>query len=275
MKNKITISQPISLETSSYFQQIKNYQSKFKLIPTIVDMVNNVLSVDTDLQAGILPDHLPFLEINDQMVSAVQQQIITQYPNQPTLGNQLWNQKIEELMGLDHLLHGLRDELIKRYKMYGYVSSPAVEYLSKYLAGRKTLELMAGYGYLSVGLKSIQPLHWIHAVDNESWQFQPQQSLLPPQSLVEKMDALDALKHYGSESEVIILSWSPDQDEIDLELLAWVRENFSGEFLVLGEFKGATNSQAFWDKANLEPMEEYNQRFKSFDLIDEKLYRVK
>lgn len=275
MKNKVTISQPINLTTSSYFQQIKNYQIKFKLIPAIVDLINNVLSVDTDLQSGILPNQLPFLEINDQMVSAVQQQIVTQYPNQPTLGNKLWNQKIEELMDLDHLLHGLRDELIKRYKMYGYVSAPAVEYMSKYIAGRKTLELMAGYGYLSVGLKSIHPSQWIHAVDNESWQFQPQQSLLPPQPLVEKMDALEALKHYGSEAEVIILSWSPDQDEVDLELLAWIRENFSGEFLVLGEFKGATNSQMFWEKADLEPIEEYNQRFESFDLIEEKLYRVK
>lgn len=273
--NKVMISQAMSLAKSSYFQEIKTYQIEFKRIPMISEMLDQVLEVDADLQMGILPPQLPFLEINDQMVEAVQYSIITKYPNQPTLGNQIWNQKIDKLMKLDHLLHDFRDELIKRYKMYGYVSAPAALNLSQYLAGRKTLELMAGYGYLSVGLKDIQPEQWIHAVDNESWQYQPQQSALPPQALVEKMDAMDAVKKYGRMAEVIILSWSPDQDEIDLTLLKWVRANFKGEFLVLGEFQGATNSQAFWMEADLEPIEKYNQKHKSFDLIDEKLYRVR
>lgn len=273
--NKVMISQAMSLAKSSYFQEIKTYQIEFKRIPMISEMLDQVLEVDADLQMGILPPQLPFLEINDQMVEAVQCSIITKYPNQPTLGNQIWNQKIDKLMKLDHLLHDFRDELIKRYKMYGYVSAPAALDLSQYLAGRKTLELMAGYGYLSVGLKDIQPEQWIHAVDNESWQYQPQQSALPPQALVEKMDAMDAVKKYGRMAEVIILSWSPDQDEIDLTLLKWVRANFKGEFLVLGEFQGATNSQAFWMEADLEPIEKYNQKHKSFDLIDEKLYRVR
>ncbi|QIL50189.1 hypothetical protein G7084_01920 [Weissella coleopterorum] len=272
---QVKISPAIKLADSAYFQQIKDYQRQFKQIPLIMDYLAQILEVEMALQAGQLPPQLPFLEINEAMIEAVQRRIVGQYPNQPILGNKIWGQQVEALMGLDQLLHDFRDELIQRYKMYGYVSTPAVTELSNYLTGRKTLELMAGYGYLSAGLKSLQPDQWIHAVDNESWQFQPNQSALKPQPLVEKMDALSALAHYGNEFEVLLVSWSPDADPVDLSILTWVREHFQGEFLLIGEDNGATNSPAFWQTADLTPIDTYNQKFGSFDLIDEKLYRVK
>ncbi|MFL1695985.1 hypothetical protein ACJQWY_04120 [Weissella kandleri] len=262
------------LTESSVLSELFIYQHKFEQITTIQTLLKQIQQVIEALHAGLLPPALPWLEVDDAMVGEVQQNILKRYPTQPTLGNQTWQRALDDLETLDQWLHNFRDCLINNYQMYGYVSTPWLRALQVYLGQRPTLELMAGRGYLTAGLRVLTPNVKHQAVDNLSWQRQPDVHIMPAVTEVEDADALQALAIYAQHSEVLLMSWAPDNATLDVEILKWVRAHYEGEFLVIGEVNGATNSAEFWQTAHLKPLKAINRKFSSFDLIDEKIYRV-
>jgi len=176
------------------------------------------------------------------------------------------------------LLRPLRDALIEYFSMYGFVSSDFVRDLSAYTDGQPVLELMAGHGYISAGLKAIAPEQKIIATDNEDWRTQPDPTSAKPVTDVENMDAIAALDMYGENVSTVIMSWAPDTTDADWQVLQYIRDNqyrFDFDFIVIGEKDGATDSDVFWHEAELEEVPALNAHHQSFDLIDERVYLVK
>ncbi|CAM4241974.1 SAM-dependent methyltransferase [Weissella hellenica] len=256
-----------------YLSELLSYQTIFKSIKSINQLITTVSQVIKDINQGFLPQQLPVLEVTDTMISDVQKFILNKFPTQPAKGNALWGKMSEDLEAVDFLVRHLRDALIEYFSMYGYVSTPFIQDLSTYLAGEPVLELMAGHGYLSAGLRACNPTQTIIATDNQLWRDQPDITLYQPVTTVENMTGLAALEKYGEQVGVIITSWAPDTSTADWELLQVIRKNYSAKkLLVIGEYQGATNSKVFWQQAKLKPVLATHHH--TFDLIDEQVYEV-
>ena len=256
-----------------YLSELLSYQSLFKEIQSVSALIHQVQQAIQAINSGYLPDQLPQLAITDAMIADVQNNVLNKFPNQPSKGNALWGQMAEALGNIDFLVRHLRDALIEYFSMYGFVSTPFVQDLSDYTAGYPVLELMAGHGYLSAGLRACQPKQTIIATDNKSWRHQPGVTLRQPVTKVKKMSALSALANYGDSVAVILMSWAPDTSEDDWEVLHAIRTQYRNKkFLVIGEENGATNSKAFWSEAKLKPL--LNTHHQSFDFINEQVFEV-
>lgn len=256
-----------------YLSELLSYQSLFKEIHSVSALIHQVQQTIQAINSGYLPDQLPQLAVIDAMIADVQRNVLNKFPNQPNKGNALWAQMAESLENVDFLVRHLRDALIEYFSMYGFVSTPFIQDLSDYIAGRPVLELMAGHGYLSAGLRACQPEQTIIATDDQSWRQQPDINLHQPVTAVEKMNALSALATYGNSAAVILMSWAPDTSNDDWQVLQVIREQYSDKkFIVIGEKHGATNSKAFWSEAKLRPV--LNTHHQSFDLINEQVFEV-
>ena len=256
-----------------YLSELLSYQSLFEEIHSVTNLIQQVQQAVLAINAGLLPEQLPVLKVTDAMIADVQRFVLNKYPKQSNKGNILWAKLAEALENVDFLVRHLRDALIEYFSMYGFVSTPFVKDLSDYIAGEPVLELMAGHGYLSAGLRACQPEQTIIATDNQSWRDQPDVNLRQPVTTVYKISALSALKKYGDGVAVILMSWAPDTSADDLWVLQLIREQYSDKkFIVIGEKSGATNSKAFWSEAKLKPL--LNTQHQSFDLIDERVFEV-
>lgn len=256
-----------------YLSELLSYQTIFKSIKSINQLITTVSQVIKDINQGFLQQQLPVLEVTDTMISDVQKFILNKFPTQPAKGNALWGKMSEDLEAVDFLVRHLRDALIEYFSMYGYVSTPFIQDLSTYLAGEPVLELMAGHGYLSAGLRACNPTQTIIATDSQLWREQPNITLDQQVTAVENMTGIAALEKYGQEVAVIIMSWAPDTSTADWELLQVIRKNYSAKkLLVIGEYQGATNSKVFWQQAKLKPVLATHHH--TFDLIDEQVYEV-
>ena len=96
----------------------------------------------------------------------------------------------------------------------------------------------------------------------------------------EVIDAgVEAIKKYGNQVKYVIMSWAPDKQETDWEVLQLLRKDYPEiNLLVIGEKNGATNSKIFWHNAQLsqdEALQKVNRQLHSFDLIDEQIYLAK
>ena len=248
-------------------------QSLFEEIHSVTNLIQQVQQAVLAINAGLLPEQLPVLKVTDAMIADVQRFVLHKFPKQSNKGNILWAKLAEALENVDFLVRHLRDALIEYFSMYGFVSTPFVKDLSDYIAGEPVLELMAGHGYLSAGLRACQPEQTIIATDNQAWRDQPDVNLRQPVTTVYKMSALSALKKYGDEVAVILMSWAPDTSADDSQVLQVIREQYSDKkFIVIGEKSGATNSKVFWSEAKLKPL--LNTHHQSFDLIDERVFEV-
>lgn len=256
-----------------YRSELLSYQSLFKEIHSVLALIDQVQQTVQAINSGYLPDQLPQLSVTDVMISDVQQYVLNKFPNRPEKGNPLWIQMAESLEKIDFLVRHLRDALIEYFSMYGFVSTPFVRDLSYYTAGYPVLELMAGHGYLSAGLRACQPKQTIIATDNKSWRHQPGITLHQPVTKVKKMSALSALATYGDSVAVILMSWAPDTSADDWYVLQAIRKQYRNKkFLVIGEKNGATNSKDFWEDAKLRPL--LNTHHQSFDFINEQVFEV-
>lgn len=256
-----------------YLSELLSYQTAFKSIKSINQLITTVSQVIKDINQGFLPQQLPVLEVTDTMISDVQKFILNKFPTQPAKGNALWGKMSEDLEAVDFLVRHLRDALIEYFSMYGYVSTPFIQDLSTYLAGEPVLELMAGHGYLSAGLRACNPTQTIIATDNQLWRDQPDITLYQPVTTVENMTGLAALEKYGEQVGVIIMSWAPDTSTDDWKILQVIRDQYPNKkMLVIGEYLGATNSKVFWQQAKLNPVLATHHH--TFDLIDEQVYKV-
>ena len=258
-----------------YIEQLMAYRDLFEDFPQIKFLINNALESDRLIKNGLLPQPLPKLMLPDNIQDIIFQKVNEQYPQGNPEGDQLWDRYVAALPKLDQLLRDYRDYLEETYGMWSYVNAPYIKALSEYLHGRPTLEIMAGNGYISGGLRNLRPAQTIYATDSTDWTHENETGKHPV-TTIEPLDALTAIKKYGSQVDYVIMSWSPDKVEIDWEVLQLLRNDYPEvKLLVTGEKNGATNSAKFWQNAQLTQdakLQKVNEHLHSFDLIDEQIY---
>lgn len=266
------------LTEMDYLGELLPYLDRYQNIPTMANLMQQAIDTLEQLNEGYLPAALPTMEVPESVIPELQNYVLAQYPDNADAGNALWLELTEPLEDIDFLLRHLRDALIEYFSMYGFVSSDFVRDLSAYTDGQPVLELMAGHGYISAGLKALVPAQKIIATDNEDWRTQPDPTSAKPVTDVENMDAIAALDMYGENVSTVIMSWAPDTTDADWQVLQYIRDNqyrFDFDFIVIGEKDGATDSDVFWHEAELEEVPALNAHHQSFDLIDERVYLVK
>lgn len=257
-----------------YLDALADFFILFKDIPGLKDKLQLAQTAVKAVNQGDFPPTLHDMAVTETDVAATQAYVLARYPQQPEQGNALWEQLREALEQVDYCLQNIRDEFIEGFSLYAYLTPTFLGALSEELAGKATLEIMAGQGYLSAGLRALRPEQTIIATDNQDWQYQPVGAVTPV-TLVENLDALAAIDKYGKQVDVILMSWAPDTSDIDWQVLQRIRQEHPEiTFLVIGEFKGATDSEIFWQSATLNELDAINATRPPFDLIDEKIYRV-
>ncbi|MBB1079489.1 SAM-dependent methyltransferase [Limosilactobacillus sp. STM2_1] len=261
-----------------YIQELTHYRDLFEKFPPIKYLINNALESDRLLKNGLLPQPLPQLLLPDNIQDTIFQQVNNEFPQGDPRGDKLWNKYNEALPKLDKALRNFRDYLEDTYGMWSYVNAPFAKALSDYLAGAPTLEIMAGNGYISKGLRNNNSSQEIYTTDSQEW-VNENETGKHPVTTIEKLDALSAIDKYGQKVKYVIMSWAPDKGEADWEVLQLMRQKYPNvQFLVIGEKDGATNSKKFWQEAQLsqdEALQKVNANLHSFDLIDEQIYLVK
>ncbi|MGM9907470.1 SAM-dependent methyltransferase [Limosilactobacillus sp.] len=261
-----------------YISELMHDRDLFDDFPEIKYLVNNALESDRLLKNGLLPQPLPTLLLPDDIQDTIFKQVNEQYPKGDPRGDRLWNKYSEALPKLDRALRNFRDYLEDTYGMWSYVNAPFAKALSDYLNGAPVLEIMAGNGYISKGLRNNNANQQIYTTDSQAW-VQENETGKHPVTTIEKLDAISAIKKYGEQVDYVIMSWAPDKGESDWEVLQLLRQDYPDiKFLVIGEKDGATNSKKFWQAAQLSQdadLQKVNQQLHSFDLIDEQIYLVK
>ncbi|KRL22498.1 hypothetical protein [Lentilactobacillus kisonensis] len=264
-----------SLETS-YIDQMLGYRTLFSDFPQIKFLINNVIESDHLIKAGLLPQDLPELLLPDDIQDQIFNQINQRFDKNDPKGDEVWNQLTDALPKLDKQLRSYRDYLEAEYGMWAYISAPFVKDLADYIKPNAAVEIMAGNGAISKGLKDLGVT--VYPTDNLGWVAENQtgKHQMTP---VEKLDALAAIQKYQNQVKYVIMSWSPDKSPIDVAVLNAVRSanNDQLTLIVVGEKNGATNSTQFWQAANyIEPeaTKKLNRHHQPFDLIKDRVYLI-
>ncbi|MBD5805773.1 SAM-dependent methyltransferase [Lactobacillus sp. 0.1XD8-4] len=262
----------------AYIQELNQYRELFDSFPPIKYLINNVLESDRLLKNSLLPQPLPHLLLPDNIQDTIFKQVNAEFPPGDPRGDKLWNKYNDALPKLDQSLRNFRDYLEDTYGMWSYVNAPFAKALSDYLASAPILEIMAGNGYISKGLRNNNASQEIYTTDSQEW-VNENETGKHPVTTIEKLDALTAIKKYGNKVKYVIMSWAPDKGNTDWEVLQLLRENYPNvQLLVIGEKDGATNSKKFWQEAHLsqdDALKKVNANLHSFDLIDEQIYLAK
>jgi hypothetical protein len=111
--------------------------------------------------------------------------------------------------------------------------------LAQWIGKRKVLEIMAGKGWLAKAL-SEQGVDII-ATDNGSWFHRKNShhhSTFPDVFLVEKLNALSAIKRYGGERDLLLVSWPYMDKDIFYAAKLWDSISGGGGIIYIGEGKG-------------------------------------
>ncbi len=267
-----------AVHQAPYISELMHDRDLFDDFPEIKYLINNALESDRLLKNGLLPQPLPTLLLPDDIQDTIFKQVNQQYPKGDPRGDQLWNKYSAALPKLDRALRNFRDYLEDTYGMWSYVNAPFAKALADYLNGAPVLEIMAGNGYISKGLRNNNANQQIYTTDSQAW-VKENETGKHPVTKIEKLDAVSAIKKYGDQVDYVIMSWAPDKGETDWEVLQLLRQDYPDiKFLVIGEKDGATNSKKFWQEAHLsqdEDLQKVNQQLHSFDLIDEQIYLAK
>ncbi|TPR18935.1 SAM-dependent methyltransferase [Apilactobacillus timberlakei] len=268
-KNKKIVKKP------SYIERMKKYRKIFSDFPAIIFLVNNILEADRLLRSNQLPQDLPELILPNNIQDEIFQFVNNQYSINDREGDKVWNKYVDQLPILDKDLRSFRDYLEAEYGMWAYISASFTNGIAKYINGKKALEVMAGNGYISKGLRDAKAD--VICTDSMSWQKENETGHHLVTN-IEKLDANAAFDKYKNEIDFVIMCWSPDGVDIDWQLLQKIREyNKDIQLIVIGEKYGATDSKSFWDNAkiiNSDIANELNTHHRPFDLIKDQLYFV-
>lgn len=173
-----------------------------------------------------------------------------------------------DVLEMENSLNDIRQCVIQNFGIWHIFSITWVNDLQEYLNGRSTLQVMAGNGILASKLENVI------ATDNLDWHGQDI-TKPSPWTTVKHLDALAAVERYYKDVDVIIMEWAPDGATIDHGILQFLRNvNWSGEFLVIGERNGATNSSLFWQTASLTIVSQLNVHHQPFDFIKDQVFSV-
>lgn len=258
-----------------YIEQLQHFADVYADYPQIKLLINNALQADRLISQKMAPQPLPPLLLPDDIQNTIFTKLAAVYPQGDPQGDLEWDKLSNSLPKLDKLLRDFRDYLSSSYGMWAYTNSSFLGDLSTYTAGGSVLELMAGNGYISAGLRARNPKQVVYTTDDTSWKTENATGAKPV-TAIEALDALAALAKYGDTVDYVIMSWSPDGLTIDVDVLTAMRTQYpQAQFIVIGEKDGATDSTEFWQTAQLTEVPELNAHYHTFDLIDERVYLVK
>jgi len=268
--------QPLAEQKTAYMDRITAYYHEFNEYPPIKLLLSNVLLADKMLAAGDLPQQLPLLQLPDNSEDLIYQNLKQKFPKGDPIGDRLWDKLIDALPHLDHDLRYFRDYLEEHYGMWAYTPRPFISDLAEFVGDRSVLEVMAGNGYISKGLRDAHKT--VYATDSQTWTAENETGR-HPLTTIEPLNALDAFAKYGQEVGVVVMSWSPDGLPLDWELLQAMRAaNTDVDFVVIGEPHGATGSKHFWDNAEFienAATRKLNRHYTAIDLIQDHVFLVK
>lgn len=267
---------PLSQRPTTYIDRMTAYYHQFNDYPAIKLLISNVLLADKMLAAGNLPQQLPLLQLPDDSQDQIYQKINTLYAPGDATGDQLWNDLTAALPQLDHDLRSFRNYLETHYGMWAYTPAPFVTDLATFVGDRAVLEVMAGNGYISKGLRDAHKT--VFATDSQAWTAENETGR-HPLTPIEPLSAVDAFHKYQDQVGVVVMSWSPDGLPLDWELLQAMRAaHTTVDFVVIGEPHGATGSTEFWDHAEFienADSRALNHHFTQIDLVQDHVYLVK
>jgi len=211
--------------------------------------------------------HFPQLQLSEKEITSYMEQNIT-------MSEADFQTMTTNLEKFDHDLGEFRTYLQTRFGYWATFTKDFVEQMVIDYPNQSFLELMAGNGYLSKGLRDLNVE--TYCTDDLSWsQYNQTGQLLVTQ--VESLDAISALVKYGQKVDNVVLAWSPDREDIDFKVLQKIR-HLDVNFFVIGEKYGATNSREFWDAAKLvdsSRIKQVNRVYSRYDLVHDKVYLVK
>lgn len=234
------------------------FNARIKFMENIVKALNN----------NQLPKyHFPQLQLSEKEITTYMEHNI----NLDEIEFQTMSARLEKF---DHDLGEFRSYLQTRFGYWATITEDFVEAIKNNFPNQTFLELMAGNGYLSKGLRDFDIK--TYCTDDLSWSKYNQTGKIKITD-VESLEAISALEKYGSQVDNVILAWSPDREDIDYRVLQKIRQ-LDVNFLVIGEKYGATNSREFWDSAKLQEdsrIQRINQSYSNYDLVKDQLYLVK
>ena len=187
-----------------------------------------------------------------QILELLQEKKIPEcYPDAEPGGHQLGR----ESLNIRSQLQGLCGYCLLAYDWIG----PLAEWIGQ----RKCLEIMCGSGALSkalqncgVDMKATDDFSWNdnHAVPwfRDSW------------TEIEQLNALQAIETYGAEVDLVVCSWPFLSDDCYHALLKMREVNPAATMLYIGEWYGATASDAFFKAARVMKDDAFAQAIKNF-----------
>jgi len=160
---------------------------------------------------------------------------------------------------------GLRDIVID-HMGYALIANDWIIPLSKWVDRRMCLEVMSGSGALAYALKkqniNVIATDSFSADDNFSYYWKEDNMMWTE---VENIDALGAVRKYGKETDLVIISW-PFMDNTATEVLEEMRStNPDCMMIYIGEDKGGcTANSRFFNTARPVRDEEFAKAVKKF-----------
>ena len=257
------------MEVSNYEQKLKDYQALFLDIPKFNYLLGQLEQVINTYQKHQLPNFiLSDLRVNttDFTQLMADKQFLSQYNLAA---------KSDFLQQFARFLDDFRDFIQTKFGIWAMLNQPMMDCWVQLFPHVKYLELMAGNGILASALQ--ERGQQVIATDNLTW---AQSSATGQQkwTTIEQLDALEALQQYFNEVDVVLLAWSPDHDNIDVQILQFIRKlNSNLQFWIIGEYQGATNSAEFWQQAHLIydwRLAKINRLYPAFDIVKDHVFKI-
>ena len=126
---------------------------------------------------------------------------------------------------------------------FTFLSKQWISHLAKYMEGKRVLELMSGTGALAkclmdegVDIKATDNMSW-HESKPECIRFNWEENMW---CTVEKIDNVNAIRKYGNDVDLILISWIPyNEDDICKDIINAIREvNPDINIVLIGEDEG-------------------------------------
>lgn len=249
---------------ATYLAQVQALRQQFAALPAVCQQLDAILRNVHRLKQGQLPLAVPDLTVSSTLFLELFQQDPTQTP---TVLEQTAAQ-------LAQVLGDYREYLASTFGIWSHTTPAIIADLAR-LPGKHYLEIMAGNGYISAGLRHLGQT--VIATDTLEWVAENEtgRQLVTE---VQAMDALTAVQTYGHTVDYIVMSWSPDGIPIDWQVLQLIRQHCPQvPLLCIGEKNGCTGSAAFWQGAHYrqdQRVQQLNRHFTPFDLVHEQLFWV-
>lgn len=150
-----------------------------------------------------------------------------------------------------------REEVFRPLTGYVNINMEMVDKLAEALDDKKCLEVMSGNGLLS---RCLQDRNVDIIATDKSMPIE--NSYLPLRTEqftdIRQMDALDAIREYGKDIDILVMSWPPYGDDIAYRCVETLHEvNPEAEILYIGELWGGCNADdAFFNATMRAPMDE-------------------